>query len=66
MGGEDEPSENFLVDLSALSVLFTRLEVDFYEDGEVADATQRLIDANAGALSFLKVNVFSSTLPPWF
>lgn len=68
MGGDEKPSEEFLVDLSELSVQFSRLDVDFYEDGDLPDATQRLIDANAGVLSFLKVNVISntsSTSPPW-
>ena len=61
MGGEGKPSEEFLVDLSLLDVNFCRLEVDFYEDGEWVDATQSLIDACAGALLFLKLNVISST-----
>ena len=59
MGGEDKPSEEFLIDLSMLSVQFARLEVDFYEDGEFIDATQSLINANAGMVSFLKLNVIS-------
>ncbi|KAF9648189.1 hypothetical protein BDM02DRAFT_3115829 [Thelephora ganbajun] len=49
MGGEEKPSEEFLIDLSELS-----------------DATQYLIDASAGVVSFLKLNVISnmsSTLP---
>ena len=61
MGTEERPSEEFLIDLSELSVVFFRLEVDFYESGELVDATQRLIDANSGALSFLKLNVISYT-----
>jgi hypothetical protein len=61
MGTEEKPSEEFLVDLSDLSVQFRQLEVDFYEDGELADATQQLIDANAGAMLFLKLNVLSKT-----
>lgn len=68
MGGDEKPSEEFLIDLSELSVQFCRLDVDFYEDGEFTDATQCLIDANAGAVSFLRVNIISnalSTLPPW-
>jgi len=64
MGGEDNPCEAFLVDLSQLFVSFNRLEVDFYEDGEYPTATQKLIDANAGVVSFLKLNVISSTLHP--
>jgi len=64
MGGDDKPCDDFLIDLSALSVLFSRLDVDFYEDGEWSDATQNLIDASAGVVSFLRVNVISSTLPP--
>ena len=65
MGGDEKPSEDFLIDLSGLSVLFARLDVDFYEDGGFPDATQRLIDASAGVVLFLKVNVISSTLPLW-
>lgn len=68
MGGDEKPSEEFLIDLSELSVQFARLDVDFYEDGDLPGATQCLVDANAGVLSFLKVNVISntsSTLPPW-
>jgi hypothetical protein len=65
MGGDEQPSEDFLIDLSELSVQFSRLDVDFYEDGEFPDATQYLIDASAGVVSFLKLNVMSSTLPPW-
>ena len=68
MGGEEKPSEEFLIDLSELSVQFSRLDVDFYEDGDLPGATQCLIDANAGVVSFLRVNVISnmsSTLPPW-
>jgi len=68
MGGDEEPSEEFLIDLSELSIQFCRLDVDFYEDGECPDATQCLIDANAGVLTFLRLNVVSdapSTLPPW-
>ena len=60
MGSDEKPSEEFLIDLSELSVQFSRLEVDFYEDGEIPDATQCLIDANAGAVSFLKVNIISN------
>ena len=63
MGGDDKSCNDFLIDLSELSVLFSRLEVDFYEDGECPDATQNLINANAGVVSFLKMNVISSTLP---
>ena len=65
MGVDDMPCDDFLIDLSRLSVLFSRLEVDFYEDGERSDATQNLIDVSAGVVSFLMVNVISSTLPPW-
>ena len=64
-GVDDKPCDDFLIDLSRLSVLFSRLEVDFYEDGEWSDATQNLIDVSAGVVSFLMVNVISSTLPPW-
>ena len=63
MGGEEKPSEEFLIDLSELSVRFSQLDVDFYEDGEFYDATQSLIDASAGVVTFLRVNVISSTLP---
>jgi hypothetical protein len=59
MGGEEKPSEEFFVALSVLSVNFFRLEVDFYEDGELADATQSLIDASAATLLFFKLNVVS-------
>lgn len=59
MGGEGKPSEEFLVDLSELSINFHRLEVDFYEDGNLDVATQSLIEASGGALSFLKLNVIS-------
>lgn len=68
MGTEEKPSEEFFVDLSELSVKFFRLEVDFYEDGKLADATQRLIDANGEATLFLKLDVISisfSTLYSW-
>jgi len=66
MGGDEKPSEEFYIDLSELSVRFSKLDVDFYEDGELLDATQFLIDANAAVVSFLKVNVMSNpsgTLP---
>jgi len=39
-GGDEEPSEEFIIDLSKLSIQFCRLDVDFYEDGECPDATQ--------------------------
>lgn len=67
MGSDEKPSEQFLIDLSVLSVQSSRLDVDFFEDGDLPDATQRLIDANAGVVSFLRVNMISymnSTLPP--
>jgi len=59
MGSQDEPNEEFLIDLSELSVQFSRLEVDFYEDGHFPVATQSLIDASAAVVSFLKINVIS-------
>jgi len=68
MGGDEEPNEEFLIDISELSIQFCRLDVDFYEDGEFPDATQCLIDANAGVVTFLRLNVISdvsSMLPPW-
>lgn len=65
MGVDDKPCDDFLIDLPELSVLFSRLDVDFYEDGECPDATQNLIDASSAVVSFLKVNVISSTSPPW-
>lgn len=61
MGSEEKPSEEFFVDLSELSVGFRQLEVDLYEDGVLVGATQCLIDANAGAMSFLKLNMVSDT-----
>lgn len=63
MGGEEKPSEEFLIDLSELSVRVSQLDVDFYEDGEFPDATQCLINATAGLVTFLRVNVISSTFP---
>lgn len=60
MGSDEKPSEEFLIDLSELSVQFSRLEVDFYEDGDLPDATQCLIDANAGVVSSLKLNIISN------
>ena len=65
MGSDEKLSEDFLIDLSELSVLFSRLEVDFYEDGELPGATQYLVDASAGVVTFLKVNVISSMLSLW-
>ena len=47
--------KEFLVDLSKLSVKFPRLEVCFYQTGQLDDTTQRLIDANAEVMSFLKL-----------
>ncbi|KAF9781871.1 hypothetical protein BJ322DRAFT_250187 [Thelephora terrestris] len=61
IGGDGNASEEFMLDLSGLSVSFGRLEVDFYEDGEWLDATQCLIDASAGTLSFLRLNVISDS-----
>ena len=51
--------DEFLVDLSKLSVKFPRLEVYFYsyEDGRLNNTTQCLIDANAEVMSFLKLRV---------
>ena len=61
IGGDGNASEEFMVDLSGLSVNFGRLEVDFYEDGDWVDATQCLIDASAETLSFLRLNVISDS-----
>ena len=66
LGSEEKPSEEFLIDLSELSVKFGQLEVDFYEDGVMADATQRLIDTNAGVMSFLKINVISDSFSAFY